>query len=153
MGHEDNGNPLNFVQLLEDRHDLGARFGVQVAGRFVGQDDGRIVDQRAGDGDPLLLAPRQLVGLVIQPVAQTYPRQCCFGARAAILAAGVDQRQLNVGKGCGTRQQVEALEDEADLAAAHGGQLVFTEVADVLAVQKVVAAGGLVQAADDVHHR
>src|SRR4029079_18604013 len=28
---------------------------VEVRGRFVGEDDGRVVGERAGDGDPLLL--------------------------------------------------------------------------------------------------
>ncbi len=40
--------------------------GVEVAGRFVGEDQRRIVDQGSRYGDPLLLAPgervRQLVG-------------------------------------------------------------------------------------------
>ena len=35
---------------------------VEAAGRFVGQDHGRPVDQRAGDRDALLLAARELVG-------------------------------------------------------------------------------------------
>ena len=38
---------------------------VEVAGRLVGQDDPRLADQRAGDGDPLLLAAGQLVRAVV----------------------------------------------------------------------------------------
>ncbi len=43
------------VKLVEQRHDLDAGFGVEVAGRLVGQDDGRIIDKGAGDGDALAL--------------------------------------------------------------------------------------------------
>ena len=46
---------------------LGARVRVEVAGRLVAEEDGRIVRQRAGDCDPLALAARQLVGQVIDP--------------------------------------------------------------------------------------
>ena len=40
----------------------GAR--VEVAGRLVGQEDGRVGDERAGDGDALLLAAGELRGVV-----------------------------------------------------------------------------------------
>ena len=43
---------------------------VQVAGGLVGQQQARPADQRAGDGDALLLAARELVGQVVQPLAQ-----------------------------------------------------------------------------------
>ncbi len=44
------------VELLEQRHDFGAGLGVEIAGRLVGQQDGRVVDERARDGDALALA-------------------------------------------------------------------------------------------------
>src|SRR4051794_19750369 len=44
------------VEPAEHVHDLVARLGVEVAGRLVGQDDVGVVDQRAGDRHPLLLA-------------------------------------------------------------------------------------------------
>ena len=53
------------VQLLEDAHDLFGRARVEVAGRLVGEEDGRIGDQRAGDGHALLLAAGELRRLVV----------------------------------------------------------------------------------------
>ena len=50
------------VQVLEERHDLDARPGVERAGRLVGQDHDRVVDERARDGHALLLAARELAG-------------------------------------------------------------------------------------------
>ena len=48
------------VDLDQELDDLPAGDGVEVAGRLVGDEDRRIVDERAGDGGPLLLAARQL---------------------------------------------------------------------------------------------
>ena len=47
--------------------------------------------------------------------------------------AGVDERQLDVVQRAGARQQVEGLEDEADLAVAHRRQLVVVHLRDDLA--------------------
>ena len=52
------------VQLVEQREDLVAGAAVEVAGRLVGEQDRRAVDQRPGDGDALLLAAGELVGPV-----------------------------------------------------------------------------------------
>ena len=66
---------------------------------------------------------------------------------------GVDQRKLNVLKGCQPRQQLEGLENKANFMAAQLGQLMLVHPADVLALQPVFAAGGRVQTADHVHQR
>ncbi len=54
------------AHVAQQREDLGARLRVEVAGRLVGEDDGRPRDQRAGDRDALLLATGELGG----PVAE-----------------------------------------------------------------------------------
>src|SRR6478736_3336840 len=51
-------------RLAQQLHDVGAGLGVEVAGRLVGEDDGRFADQGAGDGDALLLAAGELGGTV-----------------------------------------------------------------------------------------
>jgi hypothetical protein len=58
------------VELHENGHDLLAALAVQRSSRFIGQDDRPAVHERAGDADALLLAARELVGMVLQPVAQ-----------------------------------------------------------------------------------
>ena len=58
------------VELVEDLHDLLAGPGVEVAGRLVGEDDRRAVDQGAGDGDALALSARELVRLVPHAVRE-----------------------------------------------------------------------------------
>ena len=58
------------VELGQQLHDLVAGLRVEVAGRLVGQDDVRVVDQDAGDGHALLLAAGELHRPVVEPVAQ-----------------------------------------------------------------------------------
>ena len=81
---------------------------------------------------------------------------CASAARArarAVALAAVHQRQLDVALRAGAGEQVERLEHEADLAVADRRELVVGQVDDVLAVEPVAAAGRVVQAAEDVHHR
>ena len=59
-----------FVQALEERHDLDAGLRVEVAGRLVGEQDRRVVDERARDRHALTLAAGQLVRPVVLAVAQ-----------------------------------------------------------------------------------
>ena len=60
-GDEDDG-VAGLMKPLEQRHDLEAGLGLEVAGRLVGQQDRRVVHERARDGDALALSARQLVG-------------------------------------------------------------------------------------------
>ncbi|MCY1539683.1 hypothetical protein D9M68_752820 [compost metagenome] len=62
-------------QLVEQCHDLLATAAVQSPRRLVGQNDAAAIHQCPGDGDTLLLATGKLVRPVIQPVAQSKPRQ------------------------------------------------------------------------------
>ena len=69
------------------------------------------------------------------------------------LAAGDRERQHQVLLGGQDRQQVEELEDEAELVAAQLGQLAVVEGGDLDPVELDRAAGRLVEAGEDVHQR
>ena len=56
--------------LAQQREHRGGRLGIEVAGRLVGQQQGRRVHQRAGDRHALQLTPRQLAGQVIRAFAE-----------------------------------------------------------------------------------
>src|SRR4051812_24589971 len=62
----------------------------------------------------------------------------------------VKQRQLDVLINAEVLEQVEALEDEADLVASQLDHLAFAEAADVLAIEYVGAGAGPVDEADDI---
>ena len=83
-------------------------------------DDGRLVDQGAGDGHALPLAARELRRPVRRPRHQVHDLQRGDGAPAGLLGrhAGDQQRQLDVLDGGEDGQQVVELEDEAHAARA-----------------------------------
>ncbi len=154
VGDQHDGAPFG-VEVGEDREHVLGRVGVEVAGRLVGEDQRGVGDDRAGDRDALLLAAGELGGEVVQAVGHAHRRQRPFGAAAALGAvqAGVGERQFDVGERGGAGDEVEGLEDEAELAVAQVGELVLVEVVGVGAVDQVAPAGGDVEAAKDVHQR
>ena len=154
VGDEDDGVALG-VEIVEEGHDLVAGLGVEVSGGLVGEDDGGVVDEGAGDGDALALAAGELVGLVHHAGAEVDALEHGLGAGDALGGGGavVDEGQLDVVQRGGAGEQVEGLEDEADLLVADAGELVVVELGDVVAVEPVLALGGRVEAADEVHQR
>ena len=107
----------------------------------------------AGDGHALLLAAGHLGGLVPGALGQTHPLQ---GGLHPVGPLGgghalVDEGQLHILPGVEGGDEVEALEDEADLLVADVGELPVRQLGDVHAVQVVVPVGGDIQAAQDIH--
>ena len=68
VGGGDDGDAALFAELVEELDDLLAGVEVEVAGRLVGEDDGGVVGEGAGDGDALLLSAGKLVGAVVRNV-------------------------------------------------------------------------------------
>ena len=150
--HHEDGLPLP-VEVHEDRHDLLAGGGVQVARGLVGQQDGGLVDERARDRHALPLAAGELRWAVVHAQSQAHRLQRLAGPLAPLAGghAGIDERKLHVVQRRGARQQVEGLEHEPDFAVADVGELIVAQVAHQLLVQPVLPPGGGVQAPDQVH--
>ena len=68
------------MQALEHRHDFDAGLRVEIPGRLVGEQDGRIVDERARDGDALALTARQLVRTMGGALGELDLRERALGA-------------------------------------------------------------------------
>src|SRR5690606_22252134 len=68
VDNHSNGHLKVGVEIPQDFHERLGRLGVQVAGGFIGQDDGGPVDYRPGRGCPLLLPSRDLVRVFVQDV-------------------------------------------------------------------------------------
>ncbi len=70
VGHDDEGDAVLAGQIEQDLHDFRAVDGIQISRRLVGEEDFRLVDDGAGDGDPLLFAARKLGGQVVHAITQ-----------------------------------------------------------------------------------
>ncbi len=136
VGDHDDRVALLLVELAEDAQHLAARLRVEVAGRLVGEHELGREKQGAGDRDPLLLAAGELGGEMVDAVAQPDPveQHACALAHGRVAPLGDDRGQGHVLLRGERREQVEELEDEADVVAAQLGQLLVVE-------PLVVAAG------------
>src|SRR5437868_3208947 len=60
MRHHDDSQSLLLVQVAQQADDILASGSVEIAGRLVGQQEPRPIDERPGYGGPLHLAARKL---------------------------------------------------------------------------------------------
>ena len=126
VGDDDQRDAALAVELEEQLMHVVAGGRVEVAGRLVGEHGARRQHDGARDGDALLLAARQLAGLVLEAVRRGRPASSTARAARAASSQALarDQRRhhdvLERGE---VRQQVMELEDEADLAIAERGEL------------------------------
>src|SRR5712692_10451264 len=114
--------PFLLVQALQDVHDLDGRAAVQVAGGLVGQQERRLVHQGARDGHALLLPPGELAREVMCAVGKPHALERQLRALLALFRGNsrVHRRQLDVLERRSAREQVELLENKAELAVANG---------------------------------
>jgi len=149
---EHDGQFFVFVQLFEDFHDLGAGVGIEVAGRFVGEEDAWFVDERPGDGDALLLAAGHLGRDVVHAIVESDSAQGGDGGVSAPPRGhgGIDHGQLDVFQRGAAGEQVEVLEDEADVGVSQGGELISAEGVGGLAVYSEGPAGGHVECPENI---
>ena len=107
---------------------------VEAAGGLVGEQHRGPHDEGARQRHALLLAARQHARVVLQPLAQAHARQHLGGARARVGArpaapAAASRSRARVR----LRQQLEALEHEAELSRAHCGARVLVEREEIAA--------------------
>src|SRR5208337_5254501 len=123
VGHQDDGVSA-LVEPLEQAHDFLASGRVQIPGGFVGQDDGRVVHQGAGNRHALALSAGKLVGLVVHAFHQVNLTQSLLGFLQTFLGgdSAVNQRQFHVVQGAGPGKKVEGLKDEPDFLVADVSQ-------------------------------
>lgn len=145
VGDEDEGGAGFVVEVEEEVDDVAAVAAVEVAGGFVGKEQGGAVDEGAGEGDALLLTAGELNGVVVGAVLEAD-----FGEQAACAAVGIAlaeqfQGHHDVFEGGEGGDELEILEDEADVASAKGGAPVFAEGVERGIEQGDGAVGGGVE--------
>ena len=94
---------------------------------------------------------------MVRALAEADRFQGSHGARVALRRfhrlVRIEQWQLDIVERRGASQQVESLKHEPDLVVPHFGKLVAAELGDVAAVEEILAARRMIEAAEDVHQR
>ena len=136
VGDHHNGRSRS-VEIPQKKEDFVGSFTVQIARGFIGQNNGRLVEEGARNGDALLLAAGELVRHLVRLGGHAHGLQHFHDAGvngAALLPAGGAEHKLQVGLYGAVLQQLEILEHHP-----HG----TAEVGDVpaLDIHKVIPTG------------
>ena len=91
---------------------------VEVPGRLVGEEELGAIDEGAGDGDPLLLAPGQLGREVVAAAGEPDAREQVLRPRGGVALAAELEGNLDVLLRAQRRNQLKALEHEPNFLAA-----------------------------------
>ena len=70
VGDKENGGFFFASEAGDELDDGGTGGGVEIAGGFIGEKDGGLVDEGAGDGGALELSARELVGAMVGAVGK-----------------------------------------------------------------------------------
>ncbi len=140
------------VDLGEDVHNLPGGAGVQSAGGLVGQNKLGLGDDGPGDGRALLLPAGDFVGELFQQLgnAQALGNGLQALAHLRILFSSQHQGQKDVVLHREGVQQVEVLEDKAQVVPAEGGNFPFLQADNVPHVEEDLTGGGLIQGGQNV---
>ena len=155
VGAGDDGDAFAVAEVAEEAEDGAGGGGVEFAGGLVGEDEAGLAGERAGDGDALLFAAGEFVGAMVGAPREPDDFEGVLRAldAFAVAEAGDAERELDVLLGGEQRQQPERLEDEAELVAAQLREVLFGHGVDAFAVEGDFAAGGAVEAGEDVEQR
>jgi hypothetical protein len=134
-GDDDGGAAVGGV--AEEADGAVAVLLVELGGGLVDQQEGWLDGQGPGQGDPLALAARELVGALLGAVAQAEEAQPARGrgGRGRRVAPGHAERQLDVLPGREERQQAVALEHQRDPVPAQGLAAGRAQLRQVLPVE------------------
>jgi hypothetical protein len=153
VGHHHDRLPELADRLAQEVQDVGRGVRVEVAGGLVGEDQIGLVDQRPGARHPLLLAAGELGRAVREPVRDAeLPDQVAEPVAVDPGPGQVGGQGDVLGRGQ-RRDQVEGLEDEADLVPAQPGEAGVIQPADVLAAHEGLPRRRAVEARHAVHER
>ena len=113
--------------------DLPAGLLVEIAGRLVGDQDRRLRREGAGERHPLLFAAGEFAWIMRHAVGEPDIGEFALGPLEGVGVTGKFQRHGDVFQRRHVRDQVEGLEDDADVLAAECRELVLGQTRQFLA--------------------
>src|ERR1700674_4094442 len=142
------------VDLQQKLDDLPRGGRVQVSSGLIGEKDPRVMNEGPGDRDALLLHTRKLVWFLVFFPFQPHNAEDFLDLRLEMTqgALGHAQREGNVLKDGQVGQQLEILEDHADLPP-QVREMAPLEAAQILPLDMDGAGGGLLLANQETNQR
>jgi hypothetical protein len=123
---QEQAGPGFLGQILKHAENDRPVAAVEVAGRFIREDEGRAMDEGAGDGDPLHFSAAHLIGSGAGSMGDPDPFD--HGGDPLPSLTGSDSDQLegkfDILEGGQGGQEVKKLEDGADPATTKIGELI-----------------------------
>ena len=153
VGDEQHGHAVFREPLHHPQHLLG-QLRVECRGHLVEQHHLGPHGERAGDGDPLLLAARELVRIGVELLGEAHELEHLLGDRPGLAPATLlhdPGRQHDVLADAQMREQIVALEHDADVGAER--PQVARIVVERVAGDRDVALADLLQPVDAAEHR
>src|SRR5689334_2402644 len=143
------------VEAAEQLEDLVAALGVERARRLVGEQQRRLVGERTRDREALALTAGEDAGRILRLLREPEQVEQVAGPGLGALARRARDHR---GKGHVLErghalEQVEELEDDADVVPAHDRELVLGLADERRAREHELAVGGGVEAGDEVEQR
>src|SRR5262249_5702130 len=149
VGDEHEGGAALRVAREQKVDDLGPSSLVEIAGRLVGDEDGRVWRQRPGKRYALLLAAGKLGRIVLPPLAQTHGGKLACGALVGVSESGKLQRHGDVFQRRQGGNEMEGLEADTDMAPTETRQRVLAQRAKRLTCDHDRAGVGALQPGRD----
>ena len=145
VGDVERGDAEALLQFADFFAHAAAQVGVEVGERFVEKQHFRLQDERAREGDALLLPAGDLIDVALAKAGEVNECQGFFNAHAAFFARHVEHFQAvaDVVGNAHVREERVGLEDDADVALLDGG------FGDVFAVNVDLAAGRAFETGDE----
>ncbi len=142
------------VDLAQQLKDAAGRAIVEVPGWLVRNEHKRVVDERAGDRDALLLAARKLARKCLGFRRESHLRQQAidFDGNARRRRASDLERERDVGVRRAIVEESEVLEDHAELPA-QSGHIPSLERCGIHAAHANLASGGALFHEDHLEQR
>src|SRR5512139_292081 len=86
VGHHDNSLTRFTIESIHQIEDFLRRYPVEVSGRLIGNQDGWVGDNGAGNGDALLLPSGELTRIMIHSTCKVDDLKCQLHVRAPLSA-------------------------------------------------------------------
>jgi hypothetical protein len=155
VGDQNEGGLHLSIQRLEKRDDPTSGLPIEIPRRFIGKENLGPGDERPREGHPLLFTPGKLGRIMMRPIGKPHAVQefersipdLPSGSRARF--RGQFQGDLDILE-CGERgEQVEGLEDEADIPGSKPCAVFLGKTGELRLSDLDRPAGGLVESGHD----